>query len=92
MHYCDKNFRTKKALKDAVAARVEYFKALKDGDGDTDLSTEPARVTVYNPEAFSGERPTPANGWVCVGGPHYPEAHVWYAEVQLMNNEVVKVK
>jgi hypothetical protein len=84
MHYTDKNFKTKKQLKEAVAARLAY---LAD-------STKPKAhpVTVFNPESFSGEAPTPDNGTVCVGGPHYPQPHVWYSTVTLKGGEVVKVK
>lgn len=89
MHYCDINFKTKKALKERVAARQAYL--VSNGPLLTEIPFV-APVTVHNPEAFSGERPTPDNGKVCVGGPHYPQAHVWYAEVTLQNGEVVKVK
>lgn len=34
----------------------------------------------------------PENGKVCVEGPHYPEPHKWYAEVEIKNGVVVKVK
>jgi len=72
MHYCDRNFKTKKALKEAVVSGQQ--------------------VTVYNPEhGMGGEAPTPANGRVCVGGPHYPEPHKWYATVDIQNGVVVKV-
>lgn len=79
MHYCDRNFKTKKALKEAVTA----YNA-------NPSTVQP--VTVHNPETFSGETPTPANGTVCVGGPHYPQPHVWYGEVTLKDGVVVKVK
>jgi hypothetical protein len=86
MHYCDKNFKSKKALKEAVAKRLDYLRA-KGG-----LMTQPP-VTVHNPEAgMGGELPTPQNGTVCVGGPHFPEPHKWYAEVTLKDGEVIKVK
>ena len=79
MHYCQRNFKTKKQLKDAVA----NYKA--------DPSKFPA-ILVYNPEVMSGEAETPKNGTVCVGGPHFPQPHTWYATVTLENGEVVKVK
>lgn len=88
MHYCDKNFKTKKALKDRVAARQAYLTSI----GRTPELPPVNPVTVYNPETFSGEPPTPDNGKVCVGGPHYPAPHKWYATVILQNGEVVAVK
>lgn len=94
MHYCDTNFKTKKALKDRVAARLAYVSAEKAAKVTVSVPTLTyvAPVTVYNPEAGLGqEAPTPDNGKVCVGGPHYPEPHKWYATVTLQNGEVVKV-
>ena len=32
------------------------------------------------------------NGTEYVKGPHYPQPHKWYAEVQVVNGLVVKVK
>lgn len=85
MHYCDTNFPTKKALKDAVKARISYVAKLSPNFA--------APVTVHNPEAWLGqEAPTPLDGEVSVGGPHEPEAHTWYARVTLKAGEVVKVK
>ena len=66
--YVSPNFKTKKALKEAVAK------------GD--------RVTVYEP----GLGTAPVNGKGCVEGPHYPEMHRWYAEVDISNGLVTKVK
>ena len=79
MHYCDINFKNKKALKNAVAIRKQF-------------PDKAPPVTVYNPEVFSGERPTPRDGTVCVGGPHYPAPHTWYATVTIVAGEVVAVK
>lgn len=89
MHYCDINFKTKKALKDRVAARQAYLTSI----GRTPELPLVLGVTVYNPEEGLGQgAPTPDNGKVCVGGPHYPEPHKWYATVTLQNGEVVAVK
>ena len=68
--YTHKNFRTKKALREAVA------------DGE--------RVTVFQPGPFGGNEPT--EGRVFLEGPHYPEAHRWYAEAWLEDGQVVRVK
>lgn len=48
------------------------------------------RVTVFQPGPFGDN--TPMNGSATVEGPHYPEPHRWYAQVQLENGIVVKVK
>jgi hypothetical protein len=68
--YTTKNFRTKKALKEAVAA------------GD--------RITVFQPGPFGGNEPT--EGITFLEGPHYPEAHKWYAQAELRAGIIVKVK
>lgn len=66
--YVEPNFKTKKALKDAVAT------------GQT--------VRVFSPGPF----PAPSNGRVTLEGPHYPEPHRWYAEGQVLDGKLVKVK
>jgi hypothetical protein len=67
MAYVDPNFKSKKALKEAVAAGQE--------------------VTVFNPGLGTAK----VNGRECIEGPHYPEPHRWYAEVEILNGKVVKV-
>lgn len=66
--YTSQNFKTKKALKEAVA------------NGE--------KITIYQPGL--GEVPT--NGSICLEGPHYPEPHRWYAQAELTNGVVTKVK
>jgi hypothetical protein len=68
--YTHTNYRTKKALREAVAAGEE--------------------VTVFQPGPFGGNEPT--DGRVSLEGPHYPEAHRWYASAVLENGRVVQVK
>jgi len=45
-------------------------------------------VRVFSPGPFCAE----TNGTEYVEGPHYPKPHTWYAEVQVVNGIVVKVK
>ena len=66
--YVEPNFKTKKALKEAVAA------------GD--------KVRVYSPGPF----PAKQTGIEFIEGPHYPQPHTWYAEVQVQDGCVVKVR
>lgn len=66
--YTSINFKTKKELKEAVAA------------GKT--------VTIYAP----GMGEPKINGRDFVEGPHYPAPHRWYAEVEMKDGKVVKVK
>lgn len=76
MAYTVTNFKTKKALKECVALG---------GDG---RGTKEVRC--YQP----GLGPDLSNytGKVYLEGPHYPEMHRWYAEAELVNGVVVKVK
>lgn len=66
--YTGINFKTKKALKEAVAAGKQ--------------------ITIYAP----GLGTPKANGTEFVEGPHYPEPHKWYAQVEMKDGYVVKVK
>jgi len=68
--YTSTNFKTKKALKDAIA--------------------EGKKVTVYQPGPFGGNEPSDGN--ITLEGPHYPQAHTWYAQATLKEGVIVKVK
>jgi hypothetical protein len=66
--YTSINFKSKKALKDAV--------------------TQGQKITLFAPGLG-----TPAtNGRETVSGPHYPEPHKWYAQVEMRDGFVVSVK
>ena len=73
MAYTVVNFRTKKALREAVA----------------DPCGSP--VAVYQPGPFG---PTVKDGTAVIEGPHFPEAHRWYAQVEVADGVIVggKVK
>jgi hypothetical protein len=45
-------------------------------------------VGVYSPGPFGCKQ----NGTEFIEGPHYPQPHSWYAEVQVVDGKVVKVK
>lgn len=72
--YAYPNFKSKKALKEAIAAgqSVRFQGQGMNPDWNKDYSN------------FSGVE--------CVCGPHYPEAHRWYAEVTFDKGKVIKVK
>ena len=46
------------------------------------------QITLYAPGLGSPKE----NGTETVEGPHYPEAHRWYAEVVVKDGVVIKVK
>lgn len=45
-------------------------------------------IRVFQPGLFPGE----TDGMVCLEGPHYPEPHRWYAEAEIENGIVKKVR
>jgi len=47
------------------------------------------KISVYQP---GGMFPCQQEGRGCVEGPHYPEAHRWYATVELKSGVIVSVK
>jgi hypothetical protein len=53
-----------------------------------------AQVTIYQPNDMFGNPKARADytGNAFVEGPHYPAPHAWYAEVQVTNGIVTKVK
>ena len=68
--YTTINFKSKKELKEAVAAG--------------------RKVGIYQPGPFGGKEPE--NGTVCIEGPHYPQAHTFYAECVVTGGIITKVK
>ena len=68
--YTEINFKTKKALKEAIAAGKP--------------------IHFYQPGPFGGNEPK--NGTIALEGPHYPEAHKWYASVIVKDGAIVSVK
>lgn len=43
----------------------------------------------YNP---SGMFPVEQNGRVSIEGPHYPKAHTWYADCDIVDGVITKVR
>ena len=80
--YTDRNFKTKKALKEAVTA----YHTISQLDGQR----MGRAVTYYQPGPFGGN--APRDGSIALEGPHYPAAHSWYASAVVENGIVVKVK
>ncbi len=100
--YTDQNFKTKKAFKQAVdawntaQANIAFDKEkgaqwLNKGEPVTPEQVHRARpVTYYQPGPFGGNEPQ--NGKLYFEGPHYPEAHRWYAQAEAKDGVIVKVK
>lgn len=85
MAYTVTNFKTKKALKETLESYLDQVR-----EGDIQGFQKRYEIRCYNP----GLGPDLSNytGKVCLEGPHYPAAHTWYAEAELLNGIVVKVK
>ena len=51
-------------------------------------------VTVFQPnDLFGNPQARPLySGTVVLEGPHYPEPHRWYAQAELVNGSIVKVR
>ncbi len=47
------------------------------------------RIEVCQPGPFGSGN---INGSCCLEGPHYPQAHSWYATVEVKNNIITKIK
>ena len=87
MAYTTINFKTKKALKEAVVNHVAEMTSAKSVANDGSYSEG---ITAYNP----GLGPDLSNftGKVSLEGPHYPAPHTWYAQAEMKDGKVVKVK
>ncbi len=46
------------------------------------------QVTVFQPGGFFEGK---TDGKVTLEGPHYPQPHTWYAQVEIANSVIVKV-
>lgn len=75
--YVSPNFKTKKALKEAVR---DYLQTV-----GTPLETRPVRI--FQPGLGAEVR----NGTASVEGPHYPKPHTWYGQVTVKDGIVIKV-
>lgn len=83
MAYTVINFKTKKALKEAVILWNDFAKS-----GNAPIEINPVRC--FQPGL--GPDLTNFTGNVALEGPHYPLGHTWYAEAELKDGVVVKVK
>lgn len=101
--YCTTNFKTKKALKEAVAVWNASQTANEVKKSVSPLSVGAVLLDkVHGRPAIANARPvhifapglgTPVeNGKDAVEGPHYPAPHTWYAVVTMKDGIVVAVK
>jgi hypothetical protein len=88
MAYTVYNFKTKKELKEAVAEYMYWRNEPKEISMGNPANPKPVRC--YQP----GLGPDLSNytGKITLEGPHYPKPHTWYAEAELKDGVVIKVK
>ncbi len=82
--YSTVNYKSKKALKEAVLAAKESVAA---SAGLTHSGN--AGVACYQPGPFG---PDVVDGTHVCEGPHYPAPHRWYAECVVKGGLIVRVK
>ena len=98
--YTEKNFKTKKELKEAVAAYHAAVAAHESAKGIQPLTVgamllssnplPPIRpVRYFQPGPFGGNEPS--DGRFSCEGPHYPQPHRWYASCVAKDGVIVKV-
>lgn len=88
--YTHRNFKTKKELREAVSAWVDYQSNSGEWSELNPNKRPPSAVTYYQPGPFEGNEPN--DGVFVVEGPHFPEAHKWYASCTAKDGKIVKVK
>jgi hypothetical protein len=99
--YTEKNFRSKKELKEAVAAYnaavainaqlPEGIEKMTIGCVLANIQRRPVNpVRYFQPGPFGGNEPM--NGTFGCEGPHYPEPHRWYATCTAKDGVIIKVR
>lgn len=92
MAYAVINFKTKKALKEAVS-NYNYYIMLP-VDERVHFSNENdgivGEVRAYQPGL--GPDLSDYTGSIALEGPHYPAAHTWYAACEMKNGVIIKVR
>lgn len=107
MSYTYTNFKTKKELKEAVQAWVDYTQnpdlwRIKNGVGlisvEAIFNQKPGIKSVPVPQPVRCYQPglgpdlSQFTGTVYLEGPHYPKPHRWYAQAKLVDGIAVMVK
>lgn len=87
MAYANPNFKSKKALKEAVAANRAEAEAGGHVLDSPRLVNPPVRI--FSPGPFPLDHG--GEGEQFLEGPHYPKPHTWYAKVRVERGVVVKV-
>lgn len=86
MAYTVVNYKTKKALKEAFQGWRGFAPHSESEIAESHRLRQSLRV--YQPGPFG---PTVKDGRTALEGPHYPEPHRWYADVEVKNGHIVKI-
>ena len=78
--YCDRNFRSKKELEEAV----DRYNA------NVGKQEHGLRPVTYHLPGYEGTEPQ--DGCITVSGPHFSEPHCWYARCDVVNGVIIKVR
>jgi hypothetical protein len=54
------------------------------------MAGDGAPVTYYQPGPYGGNEPM--DGQIYLEGPHFPEAHRWYAAATVEDGKIIKVR
>lgn len=57
-----------------------------------DFKAAVANGVVHRPYNPSGMFPVEQNGRISIEGPHYPKPHTWYADCDVTNGIITKVR
>ena len=82
MAYTRENFPSKKAFRQAFTAWKEGLSSVPM------LGATRAPVEVFQPGPFG---PKVRDGRTTVEGPHFPKAHTWYADVEVLDGKITKI-
>lgn len=95
--YTSKNFKSKKEFKQAVenwnnyhADPAAWHAENGDGRGIGLAPRLPVPIEYFQPGPFGGNEPR--DGVLYFEGPHFPQAHKWYAQAVAKDGVIVKVK
>lgn len=89
--YTTVNYRTKKSMRTAFVAWLEARERWDELPASLRSRLHPPdvlRLKVFQPGPFG---PLVQDGRATIEGPHYPEPHRWYADVEVKDGYIIKI-
>ncbi len=71
-----------------VSGNPKTKKQLKEWIKQSNTDPDQGKIYVFQPGPFG---PNVKDGRVAIEGPHYPQPHSWYAEVEVKDGYIVRV-